>query len=172
MPDYRQVACKKQVCYDCKMLKKAENIIKRRSDCPISFSLDIFGDKWTLLILRDILFYNRVRFSDFMPHEHIATNILADRLHKLEAVGLVEKQRDIKLKNQYIYSATPKAQALLPQLIEMVLWGVQYDSHSLASKEFIARAQTEKSKVIREMTRSIKHGMFADYRRLQIGIKL
>lgn len=143
---------------------------KRRSDCPISFSLDIFGDKWTLMILRDIMFYDRIRFSDFMPQEHIATNILANRLSKLESVGIIEKQRDTKLKNQYLYSVTPKGQALLPVLIEMTLWGLEYDPRSLATRSFITRAREEKLKVVREITRSIRHGKFADYRTRQMGI--
>lgn len=147
-----------------------KNRTKRRSDCPISFSLDIFGDKWTLMILRDIMFYDRFRFSDFMPQEHIATNILADRLTKLESAGAIEKQRDAKRKNQYIYSATPKGEALLPLLIEMTLWGLEYDPESLASKEFIERAQTNKQKVVREISRSIKRGIFADYRSQSMGI--
>lgn len=147
-----------------------KNGFKRRSDCPISFSLDIFGDKWTLMILRDIMFYGRVRFSDFMPHEHIATNILADRLSKLESVGAIEKRHDTKLKNQYIYSVTSKGEALLPLLIEMTLWGLEYDSRSLASKDFIERARNDKQKVIREISRSIKRGKFADYRSQRMGI--
>lgn len=153
------------------MLKSTKHDFKRRSNCPISFTLDIFGDKWTLLILRDILFYNRVRFSDFMPRERISTNILADRLRKLEKANIVEKHRDTKLKNQYIYSVTLKGRALLPQLIEMTLWGLEYDPESLASSEFITRMQNEKSKVVREIERSIKRGDFADYRSQQMGIK-
>ncbi len=143
---------------------------KRRSDCPISFSLDILGDKWTLMILRDIMFYDRFRFSDFMPREHIATNILADRLGRLESVGIIEKQRDSNLRNQYIYSVTPKGEALLPQLIEMTLWGLEYDPRSLASKEFIERVRNDKQKVVREITRVIKRGKFSDYRSQEMGI--
>lgn len=142
----------------------------RRSNCPVSFTLDMFGDKWTLLVLRDIMFYDRTRFSDFMPRERIATNILSDRLNKLEAAGLIAKERDPKLKNQFIYSATPKGESLLPLLIEMTLWGLEYDPESLASKEFIKRSQDEKPKVIREITRAIKRGNFAKYRSEKMGI--
>ncbi|HSX00484.1 MAG TPA: helix-turn-helix domain-containing protein [Patescibacteria group bacterium] len=143
---------------------------RRRSDCPISFSLDIFGDKWTLMILRDIMFYHRIRFSDFMPQERIATNILADRLTKLERLEIIRKQRDTRLNNQYIYSVTSKGEALLPLLIEMTLWGLEYDPKSLASKEFIEHAQSDKQKVIREISRSIKRGEFTDYRSKKMGI--
>jgi DNA-binding HxlR family transcriptional regulator len=142
----------------------------RRSNCPISFTLDMFGDKWTLLVLRDIMFYNRTRFSDFMPRERVATNILSDRLSKLEAAGMIAKERDPKLKNQFIYSATPKGQSLLPMLIEMTLWGLEYDPESLASREFVKRSQDEKSKVVREINRAIKRGNFAAYRSEKMGI--
>jgi DNA-binding HxlR family transcriptional regulator len=142
----------------------------RRSDCPISFTLDIFGDKWSLLILRDILLYNRTHFRDFTPQEHIATNILSDRLMKLESIGIIAKQKDHKHKNQYIYTATPKGEALLPLLTEMTLWGLEYDPQSLASKHFIERTQSEKQKVVREINRAIRFGKFIKYRSESMGI--
>lgn len=146
------------------------NDIKRRSNCPVSFSLDVFGDKWSLLILRDIMFYNRTRFSDFTPTERIATNILADRLSKLESAGFITKIRDSKLKNQFIYNVTPKGESLLPILTELTLWGLEYDPESLASSEFVERARDEKPKVTREITRAVKRHKFAAYRSLKMGI--
>lgn len=154
-----------------RMLNNSISAVKRRSDCPVSFSLDNFGDKWTLLVLRDIMFYKRRRFSDFMPTERIASNILADRLAKLEAAGIIDKRRDPKLKNQYVYGATPKAQALLPLLIEMTLWGLEYDPGTLASEGFLGRVKAERSKVVREISRSIQRGKFVDYRSAEMGIK-
>lgn len=145
--------------------------IKHRSSCPISFSLDLFGDKWTLLVLRDIMFYNRTRFSDFMPMERIATNILTDRLNKLEDAGIITKEHDTKFKNQFAYDVTPLGQSLLPLLIEMTLWGLEYDPESLASKEFVERARNEKTKVTREIARAIKRGSFAVYRSEVMGIE-
>jgi DNA-binding HxlR family transcriptional regulator len=142
----------------------------RRSNCPISFTLDAFGDRWTLLVLRDIMFYDRTRFSDFMPVERIATNILADRLSKLEAAGMITKERDANLKNQFIYSVTPKGKSLLPLLIEMTLWGLEHDPESLASKEFVERARNEKTKVVREISRAIERGSFPEYRSKKMGI--
>jgi DNA-binding HxlR family transcriptional regulator len=145
-------------------------LINRRSQCPISFSLDVFGDKWSLLVLRDIMFYKRTRFSAFMPVEHIATNILSDRLNKLESAGLITKDHDLKVKNQYLYNATHKGWSLLPLLTEMTLWGLEHDPESLASREFIERIQKEKAKVVREIARAIKRGNFATYRREAMGI--
>lgn len=144
--------------------------LKRRSNCPISYALDVFGDKWTLLILRDIMFYDRTRFSDFMPKERIATNILSDRLGKLERLGIITKERDHKLMNQFIYSVTPKGQTLLPLLIEMTLWGLENDPKSLASNEFIERARDKKQRVVSEIGRAIKRGSFSAYRSERMGI--
>lgn len=144
--------------------------LTRRSDCPISFGLDLFGDKWTLLVLRDILFYQRTRFSDFAPQEHIATNILADRLSRLEAAGLIEKRRDEALKNQYIYSVTPKGQDLLPTLVELTLWGLQHDVETPASRAFLERLAADRRTVAREITRAVRRGTFKAYRRTRMGI--
>lgn len=150
-------------------MKKATTT-KRRSDCPISFGLDIFGDKWTLLILRDIMFYGRTRFSDFTPMEHIATNILADRLNTLEQFGIIAKERDPVLKNQNIYSVTQKGRDLLPTLIDLTLWGLQYDPHTPASKGFVQRLATEKEKIAQDITASIDRADFTTYRSSQMGI--
>jgi DNA-binding HxlR family transcriptional regulator len=157
-------------CKYVKLLFMSDAEFKRRSSCPISYTLDVFGDKWTLLILRDIMFYDRTRFTDFMPMEHIATNILADRLNKLEAAQLITKKRDPKLKNQFIYGITAKGRSLLPLLIEMTLWGLEHDPESLASKEFVKRAQDEKTKVTREISRAIERNDFSAYRSKKMGI--
>jgi DNA-binding HxlR family transcriptional regulator len=146
--------------------------IKRRSDCPISFGLDIFGDKWSLLILRDIMFYHRTRFKDFAPQERIATNILTDRLNRLEKANLISKRQDPKLKNQNIYSVTKQGRELLPTLIEMTLWGLQYDPKTLASKEFIQRLESEKQQLAQEVARSINENAFLEYRQNEMGIKV
>ena len=144
--------------------------IKRRSTCPISFGLDIFGDKWSLLIVRDIVFYHRTRFSDFTPQEHIATNILADRLNKLEMAGIITKQRDETLKNQNIYSVTQKGRDLLPTLIEMTLWGLQYDPQTPANKKYAERLKAEKRLLANEVAQAIDKDTFIAYRQQEMGI--
>lgn len=143
---------------------------KRRSDCPISFGLDIFGDKWTLLILRDIMFYHRTRFSDFTPQERIATNILADRLGRLETLDIIKKHRDARRKNQYVYSVTQKGKDLLPTLIDMTLWGLRYDPKSLAKGDFIERIRLEPRQLVLEITKAIESNAFTEYRQDHMGI--
>ena len=150
-------------------MKKAQ--IKRRSDCPISFGLDIYGDKWTLLILRDIMFYHRSRFSDFTPNERIATNILTDRLARLEEYGIIEKTRDAAHKNQYVYSVTRKGRDFLPMLVDMTLWGLRYDPKSLASREFIKRIESEPRRLAQEIIEAVEGDTFVEYRRREMGIE-
>jgi DNA-binding HxlR family transcriptional regulator len=100
---------------------------RRRSNCPVSYSLDVLGDKWTLLILRDLLVRQKRYYRDFLESgEGIATNILADRLKHLVDQGLVTRTTDPDKKRQAVYSPTPKARALLPVLGAMVKWGLQY----------------------------------------------
>jgi DNA-binding HxlR family transcriptional regulator len=100
---------------------------RRTSSCPVCYALDAFGDKWTLLILRDMLVRQKRYYGDFLTSgEGIATNILANRLKQLLDQGLITKTNDPDNKTQAIYTPTQKARALLPVLGAMVKWGLQY----------------------------------------------
>lgn len=145
---------------------------KRRSACPIAFGLDLFGDKWTLLILRDILFFKKTRFSDFAVRESISTNILAERLARLENAGLITKQQDKTLKNQNIYHATEKGYSLVPILLEMSIWGLQHDEQTPVGKEFIHRLTTEREQVVGEIVSAVQSGTFDEYRVQAMGLDL
>lgn len=99
----------------------------KRSDCPISCSLDIWGDKWSLLIIRDLIYAKKCRYSDFLKSsERIATNILATRLQTLEENGLIEKSDIPETKSKVYYQLTSKGIDLLPILIEIDLWSEKY----------------------------------------------
>ena len=96
--------------------------------CPVTFALDIFGDKWSLIILRDILFKGKRHYGEFLTSpEKISTNILASRLAKLEAEGMIVKTRDTQNLSRFVYSLTDKGKDLLPLLLEMIEWSVKYD---------------------------------------------
>lgn len=100
--------------------------MNRRSTCPIACSLDLIGDKWTLLVLRDILFFKKTRFDEFLDSpEKISTNILTDRLHKLEAAGLITKAPYSNHRLRMAYSATEKGASLAPILKQLVEWGLK-----------------------------------------------
>ncbi len=94
----------------------------RRSECPISCSLDILGDKWTLLVVRDLL-DGKTRFSQFeRSPEGIPTNILTDRLRRLESAGLVERVKPPD-GARLVYRLTPMGRDLRPVLLDLAAWG-------------------------------------------------
>lgn len=106
------------------------------------------------------MFYNRTRFSDFAPDEHIASNILSDRLATLERTGLISKKDDEELGNQYIYSMTQKGRHLLPTLVEMFLWGIQYDPKTPASKKLRRSAKRDRRRAAEDIIGSIENLSF------------
>lgn len=95
-----------------------------RSRCPVANTLDIIGDKWSLLIIRDMLMLGAGQYQDFLrAPEGISTNILADRLKKLEVSGLIEKKVYQTNPVRHLYSLTNKGEALRPLMLEIVRWG-------------------------------------------------
>lgn len=123
---------------------------KNRSDCPISCSLDIFGDKWSLLIIRDIMLRDTVSYSEFLnSEEKIATNILANRLGILEMENIISKKVSTTNKSKNIYSLTEKGIDLLPIIIEIMDWGAKWNENC-PRKEVGKQIQKDKSKVISE----------------------
>lgn len=109
----------------------------RGSGCPISYSLDIFGDRWTLLILRDLLLFGKQRYREFLgSDEAIASNILSDRLRRLEATGIILRARDPNDRRQRIYRVTDKGRTLLPVILEIAAWGASNDPNTAAPPGF------------------------------------
>ena len=96
-----------------------------RSDCPIAASLDILGDRWTVLILRDMLLGGKTQFGEFASPEGVATNILADRLATLVEVGLIERIPDDQDRRKFHYRPLAPGIELLPVIAELVIWGVK-----------------------------------------------
>ena len=98
-----------------------------RSACPVAGTLDIIGDKWTLLVVRDMMLFGRSRFSEFLDAgEGITTNILTDRLKRLEAHNLVRREPYQAHPTRYAYFLTADGEALEPILREMIVWGVNH----------------------------------------------
>ena len=116
-----------------------------RSHCPINLSLEIFGDAWTLLVLRDLMFAGKRHFRELLQSdEHIASNILADRLARLVENGVLTKSDDPTHKQKAIYSLTEKGIALLPIIVQIGAWGSSWITDA---KKLDARAR----KVVREI---------------------
>lgn len=100
----------------------------RRSDCPINIMMEMLGDAWSLLIVRDMMFFGATRFNELMnAREKIATNILADRLQKLESAEIIWKRRDPADARKFIYGLTEKGADLAPILAEMMIWSHHYE---------------------------------------------
>jgi len=115
----------------------------RKSDCPVHFGLEIFGDAWTLLIVRDLMFKGRTGYRDFLKGgEGIATNILADRLLRLEENGIVEKEPSPRGAVGR-YRLTPKGVDLLPVLLEIIRWSAKYDPRTAAEPAFVRRLKKD-----------------------------
>ena len=126
--------------------------IQRRSDCPISYALDIFGDKWSLLIVRDLMFKEKTYYTEFLhSEEKISTNILADRLERLETQGLVSKKQDLDHLSRYQYQLTTKGLDLLPVLLEIIGWSAKYDQNTAASKRFVTRLKKDRNAITKEI---------------------
>ena len=124
------------------MMKKTKQHI---TGCPVAFGLDIFGDRWTLLILREMMIKGKKTYGDFLKiDEEIATNILADRLKMLESENVVQKIRDPENKRSFLYSLTEKGRDLAPVLIEIILWSGKHDTRPLALKETVEKVQEDR----------------------------
>lgn len=118
----------------------------RKSDCPIHFASEIFGDRWTLLIIRDLMFKGKKYYGEFLnSEEKIATNILADRLALLEQRGIVSKKQDENHKSKLVYSLTQKGLDLLPVLTEIILWSAKYDENTAADVGYLEMAKSNRS---------------------------
>ncbi len=101
---------------------------KRRSGCPLNASVEMLGDRWSLLILRDMMLRGFSTFKEFLSsYEGIATNILSDRLKRLIAHGIISTKEDPSDGRKLIYILTPKGLDLAPVLTEMVLWAAKHE---------------------------------------------
>jgi DNA-binding HxlR family transcriptional regulator len=131
--------------------------LKKRSECPISCSLDIVGDKWSLLIIRDMMFFGKSTYGDFLKSaEGIATNILATRLQNLEDHQLIEKLEHPDSKAKVLYRLTPKAIDLVPVIVEFYLWGEKYFDAPPEMKAQLKEAKKSKEDFIKSTMRQLK----------------
>jgi DNA-binding HxlR family transcriptional regulator len=131
----------------------------RRSDCPINFALETFGDPWSLLIIRDLVYFGKKTYSEFLASEEgIATNILASRLAQLEHQGILVKKPHDADERKEMYVLTQKGLSLIPVLVEMANWSAQYDPHTAAPAAWMALMNAEKEKMIRLIGETVQNG--------------
>ncbi len=127
--------------------------IKRRSRCPVSISLDLLGDRWSLLIIRDLMVRGFRTFREFQESgEGIASNILADRLRKLEAGGIIIAEAEKSDRRRLNYRLTEKGIDLAPVLLELLLWGARHESTG-ASCEAIEKMAKHREQILAEVWR-------------------
>lgn len=130
-----------------------------RSHCPMNFALESFGDAWSLLIVRDIVFWGKKTFKEFSASkERIASNVLSSRLAKLVGEGILEKRVDPKDKRKVAYRLTEKGLALIPIILEMSGWGTRYDSKTTSPKAFVERVYAERQKMFDLIHKTILSG--------------
>jgi DNA-binding HxlR family transcriptional regulator len=131
--------------------------IKSRSACPISSALDIFGDKWSLLIIRDLMFKGKNTYGAFAQSgEKIATNILADRLSLLECAGIITKKQHPESKAKYFYQLTSKGLALMPVLMEIIVWSDTYGDFPDQVKKFARKVKRNRAALIKHILATLK----------------
>lgn len=130
--------------------------INRRSLCGISSTLDILGDKWSFLIIRDMLFFRKNTYGDFLrSQEKIATNILADRLALLETEGFITKEPHPDNKSKYLYQLTHKSIDLLPVLFEIMLWSDRYFEVSERGKALARQIRENRDQITEQIYKNI-----------------
>jgi DNA-binding HxlR family transcriptional regulator len=128
-----------------------------KSHCPINYGLEHFGDKWSLLIIRDLMFKGKRHYNEFFDSEEkVSTSVLGDRLKNLELDGIISKSEDAVKKSRINYSLTEKGIALLPMMVEMILWSSYFDKNTAAEKEFIKKAKSKREELLNELSKKLK----------------
>lgn len=111
---------------------------KRRSPCPIAATLDLLGDRWTLLVVRDLMFRGFREYGEFLNGgENIATNVLAERLKRLQVAGVVTRTANPRDLKRGIYRLTEKGIDLMPIVVEMMAWGLRHCKGSFAPPDVV-----------------------------------
>ncbi len=130
-----------------------------RSDCPINYSLQMLGDSWSLLIIRDILFAGKKTFGEFLSSdEGIARNILTNRLSNLVQNGIIVKGPHPTDRRKEIYSLSDKGLDLIPLLLELSAWGARNEPKTAANFAWVENMQMEKEELIAHIRQTAAEG--------------
>lgn len=132
-----------------------------KSHCPINFTLEIMGDPWSLLVLRDVVFFGKHTFKEFLESaERITTSVLTSRLNSLEQHGILLKQPHPSDQRSALYQLTEKGIDLVPVLLAMMEWGTRYDPKSAGhrKKALVERIRREHSAISHEVQNTLRQG--------------
>jgi DNA-binding HxlR family transcriptional regulator len=136
-------------------MKRADN----KSHCPVNFALESFGDPWSLLIVRDIVFWGKRTYGEFLESgEGISTNVLAARLARLEEKGILVRRPHESDRRREVYALTEKGLALIPVLLEMSGWGARFDPQTTAPQSFVAAVYADREKMYRLIEETVRAG--------------
>ncbi len=150
---FRNIDCILQVIFDTVSSVPGKPMSNRRSGCPVSVSLEMFGDRWSLLIIRDLMLRGFRTFKEFQESgEGIATNILADRLQKLEATGIIAAEAEKTDGRRVNYRLTEKGIDLAPVLLELLIWGARHEG-TAAPCALITEMEKNREEVLAEVRR-------------------
>ena len=139
---------------------------KHRSGCPVNVSLEMFGDRWSLLIIRDLMVRGFRTFKQFQESgEGIATNILADRLRKLQATGIIAAEVEKRDARRVNYRLTQKGIDLAPVLLELLIWGARHEK-TATSCALVREMDKNRQAILAEVRRRWREG---DPSPLQVG---
>lgn len=136
-----------------------------RSDCPINYALEFLGDKWSLLIIRDFVFEGKRFYKELLnSKEGIATNVLSDRLKRLEKLEIIQSEVYEKQRTQKIYTLTEKGKDLIPVLTEIILWSAQHKTGLNVHPGFIEGLKTDREEIIAKVKESVGTNRFSAHR--------
>ena len=140
---------------------------KRRSDCPINLTVELLGDRWSLIVIRDVMFGDRRHYNDLLKlsEEGIASNILADRLNRLVRVGLLTRRKDPTHKQKATYSLTEASIQLVPLMAHVITWGRK---HTPASKD-PSTGKTFRGRLVEEGDERMWNAFMAELRAEHLG---
>lgn len=130
-----------------------------KSHCPINFGLETFGDPWSLLVVRDIVYFGKHTFNEFLASEEaIAPSVLSARLEQLVKAGVLSKDKDPDDRRKVAYNLTEQGLRVIPVLVEIADWGVDADPDTGAPLEWVAAVRADKPAMVERITEAVRQG--------------
>ena len=130
-----------------------------KSHCPINFGLETFGDPWSLLIVRDIVYFGKHTFKEFLASEEaIAPSVLSARLTQLEAAGILTAGPDPADRRRVFYTLTETGLALIPILVEIAIWSARVDPQTEAPIDWIEMVARNRPEMLSRITDTVRRG--------------
>jgi DNA-binding HxlR family transcriptional regulator len=137
-------------------------IMKRasgRSSCPVSFGLETFGDPWSLLVVRDVVYFGKHTFNEFLASdEAISPSVLSARLDSMTDAGILRRSPDPADRRRVRYDLTERGLGLIPVMVEIAEWGATHDPYTGAPADWIALVRDNKPEMVRRYTETVRRG--------------